>query len=84
VSTTLMERIAIRLLSATAVAPMFALTACVAHGQEGNPNQPTANIASARTSGSVKRADGPKFTAYRGVRIGMSADDARQKLGPKR
>lgn len=26
-------------------------------------------------------SDGPKFTAYRGVHIGMSADEARQKLG---
>jgi hypothetical protein len=76
-----MERIAICLLSATEVAAMFAFTASLVHGQEGNQNQPTGKIGSTRTSGSVRTADGPKFTEYRGVRIGMSADDTRQKLG---
>ncbi len=63
---------------------MFAFTAALAHGQEGNRNQPTVKIESTRASGSVKTADGPKFTEYRGVRIGMSADDTRQKLGSPR
>jgi hypothetical protein len=79
-----MARFAIRLLSATEVAAMFAFTAALVHGQEGNRNQPTVKIESTRASGSVKTADGPKFTEYRGVRIGMSVDDTRQKLGNPR
>jgi hypothetical protein len=79
-----MERLAIRLLSATEVAAMFAFTFALVHGQEGNQNQPTAKAGSTSTSGSVKTANGPKFSEYRGVRIGMSADNTRQKLGNPR
>ena len=60
---------------------MFAFTVAVVHGQEGNQNQPTAKIGSTESFGSVKTADKPKFTEYRGVRIRMSADDTRHKLG---
>ena len=80
-STTLMEKLAIRFLSATEVAAMFAFTAALVHGQEGNQNQSTPRMGLTRTSGSVKTADKAKFTEYRGVRIGMGADEARKKLG---
>lgn len=33
------------------------------------------------TARSTETLRGPKFTEYKGVRIGMSADEARQKLG---
>lgn len=79
-----MERLAIRLLSATEVAAMFAFTVALVHGQEGNQNQPTAKAGSTRASASAKTVNGPKFSEYRGVRIGMSADNTRQKLGNPR
>jgi hypothetical protein len=72
------------MLSATEVAAMFAFTAAIVHGTEGNQNQSPARTGSTRTSGSVKTGDGPKFTEYRGVRIGMSTEDARKKLGNPR
>jgi hypothetical protein len=81
VSTTLMERLAFRLLSATEVAAMFAYTTGHVHVQEGNQNRATSKIGSTKTSKSVKTADKPKFTEYRGIGIGMSADDTRRKLG---
>jgi hypothetical protein len=76
-----MERLTIRLLSVTEVAAMFAFTAAIVHGQEGNQSQLPARTGLTSTSGSIKTADVPKFSEYRGVHIGMSADEARKKLG---
>ena len=47
---------------------------------QSNQEPGTAGISTRKTAGSAK-IESPKFTEYRGVRIGMSADEARRKLG---
>jgi len=53
------------------------VNAPIACAQDGNQNQ---SIASTKGAVSAK-ASGPKFTEYRGVSIGMTTDDVRQRLG---
>jgi outer membrane protein assembly factor BamE (lipoprotein component of BamABCDE complex) len=54
------------LLASLLLASAFALTALPARAQNG---------------GAAKENDGPPFGDYKGVRIGMTADEARKKLG---
>ena len=74
------QRVVIRLFTPAVVAAMFVLSGDTVDAQV-NQNATAGNIASAKTSIAVKASPGPKFTEYRGVSLGMSAEDARQKLG---
>jgi hypothetical protein len=47
---------------------------------QSNQEPPTTPVSTRKTVGSAK-INSPKFTEYRGVRIGMNADEARKKLG---
>lgn len=55
-------------------------SAALSYGQASDQSRGPAAISSAKNVESPK-ASGPKFTEYRGVRIGMTTDDARRKLG---
>ncbi|HZJ42941.1 MAG TPA: hypothetical protein VFD63_04170 [Pyrinomonadaceae bacterium] len=54
------------------------VNAAVSHLHNGNQDQGTATIARETDPEST---NAPRFTEYRGVRLGMNAEDARQKLG---
>ena len=70
----------VRLIVACAIFIPIFWNAAVSYGHDCNQDPTTATIASTKSVESVK-ANRPKFSEYRGVTIGMSADDARQKLG---
>ncbi len=59
----------------------LALSALVVSGQDAKQNQTTKRVANALAAETTKSMSGPVFSEYRGVRIGMGADEARQKLG---
>jgi hypothetical protein len=84
--TNLMKRAALRLVyGLTLVAAMMIIGATFATAQEATPAQATQEAAT-NTSPEAKSANTtpsatPVFTAYRGVSVGLTADEVRQKLG---
>jgi len=69
-----------RLTPAGAIMIPILLSVPISNGQGADQKRSPTPISEARVVESVK-PNAPKFTEYRGVRIGMNADDARQKLG---
>ena len=63
--------------------PGFFLILCLALATQSKSRDDGQNQQKANTgaSGELTKTSGPAFTEYRGVRIGMSATDVRQKLG---
>jgi hypothetical protein len=57
------------------------LTATRAAAQEAPQPQTVTAVASSKAAEPVKAAPAPAYKEYRGVRIGMSAEEAREKLG---
>lgn len=81
-STTVLRIFANRfLMTAALVAAAFGLTATRAAAQDASQKQTATTVASARATEAVKAAPAPIYKEYRGVKIGMTADEARQKLG---
>ena len=56
---------------------VFALGSLLVHAQKNTPKTPPA----AQTTANSADADGPLLREYRGVTLGMTAEEARRKLG---
>ncbi len=69
------------LVAAAASFLMIGLNFTSIQGQELKQTSAMNKTIPSRTSRSTDSSRGPKFTEYKGVRIGTSADEARQKLG---
>lgn len=68
------------LLTAASLVAILGLVASSAVAQNGTQDQ-TTMVASAKTAEAAKPVISPTYKAYRGVTIGMTVDEARQKLG---
>ena len=62
---------------------LVTLTWCVldVHAQTEAPPTPSSMSVAADDAASIDAVTGPTFKDYKGVRIGMSADEVRQRLG---
>jgi hypothetical protein len=79
-ATNFFRSVRVQLISTFLLIPSIAVAAHSKTQSSGQDQQKRATTA----SGELAKASGPAFTEYRGVRIGMSATEVREKLGKPR